>query len=106
MGSLLVCERLYDLLRGPSSGRMVGFIKVQHLATIVFQDDKHEQDLHRDGWHSKEIGGYHLADVVMQEGPPGLVRRAAERAQEARHGALGNGDTEHLEFAMNSGCAP
>src|SRR5207248_1498927 len=47
-----------------------------------------------------------LADMVVQEGPPGLVRRPAERAQEARDSALGNGDTEHLEFAINSGCAP
>ena len=65
MGSLLVCERLYDLLRGPSSGRMVGFIKVQHLATIVFEDNKYEQDLHRDGRYGEEIGGYHLADVIV-----------------------------------------
>jgi hypothetical protein len=105
-GSVSVCERFYDLLGGPIPGRMLGGIEVQHLATIVFQDDKHEQDLHCDGRHGKEIGGYHLADVVVQEGPPGLVRRATESAQEARNSALGNSDTEHLEFAMNSGCSP
>lgn len=70
-------ELLYDLLRGPGRGR-----------------------------YGKEFGGYHLADVVVQEGPPGLVRQAAERAEEARDSALGNGDTEHLEFTMNFGGAP
>src|SRR3954467_13791153 len=55
---------------------------------------------------SKEIGGSDLAHVVVQEGPPGLVGRAAERAEEARDSALGDGDTEHLELAMNSGGAP
>src|SRR4051794_40432024 len=61
-GSVSVCERLYDLLRGPSPGRMLGHMEMQHLATIVFQDEKYEQYLHRDGRHRKEIGGYHLAD--------------------------------------------
>jgi hypothetical protein len=104
--SVSVCERLDDLLRGPSPGRMLGHMEMQHLATIVFQDDKHEQDLHCDDRHGKEIGGHHVVDVVVQEGPPGLVRRPAESAQEARNSALGNGDTEHLEFAIDSGCSP
>jgi hypothetical protein len=105
-GSVSVCERLYDLLRGPSSGGMLGHIKMQHLATIVFQDNKHEQELHCDGRYGKEIGGYDLTDMVVQESFPSLTRRAAEPAQNARDSALGNGDTKHLEFAVNSGCAP
>ncbi len=39
-GSLSVCECLYDLLRSPSSGWMLGHIEMQQLATIVFQDDQ------------------------------------------------------------------
>ena len=57
MGRVSVCERLYDLLCGPSTSRMLGHIEMQHLATIVVQDNKHEQDLHGDGRHDKEIGG-------------------------------------------------
>ena len=82
-GSFSVCKCLHDLLRGPSSGRMLGDIKVQHLATIMFQDNEYEQHLHRDGRHGKEIGRHHVTDMVVQECPPGLVRRAAESAQEA-----------------------
>jgi hypothetical protein len=33
--SLPVCERLNDLLRSPSPGRMLSHIEMQHLATIV-----------------------------------------------------------------------
>ena len=106
LGGLSVCERLYDLLRGPSSGRMLGHIEMQHLATIVFQEDKYEQYPHANCGHGKEIDGYHLADMVVQERPPRLVRWAAEPAQDARHGALGDGDAEHLHLAMNPGCAP
>ena len=83
-GSVSVCERLEDLLRGPGRSWMLSHIKMQHLATIVFQDNKHEQYLQRDSRHGKEIGGYYFTDMVVQEGPPGLVRRAAEPAQEAR----------------------
>src|SRR5439155_1271784 len=83
-GSVSVCERFYDLLCGPSPSRMLGDMEMQYLATIMFQHEKYEQYLHRDRRHSKEIGGYDLAHVVVQEGPPGLVWRAAERAEEAR----------------------
>src|SRR5438270_6430896 len=53
-GSFSVCECLHDLLRGPSPGRMLRHIKVQHLATIMFEDNEYEQHLHRDGRHSVE----------------------------------------------------
>src|SRR3954453_12916886 len=82
-GSFSVCKCLHDLLCDPSSGRMLGDIKVQHLATIMFQDNEYEQHLHRDGRYGKEIGRHHVTDMVVQECPPGLVRRAAESAQEA-----------------------
>jgi hypothetical protein len=58
---------------------MLGDMEMQYPATIMFQHEKYEQYLHRDGRHSKEIPRDHVADAVVQEGPPGLVRRAAER---------------------------
>src|SRR5258708_2334090 len=85
---------------------MLGHIEMQHLATIVFQEDKYEQHPHGHCGHGKEIDGDQLADMVVQEGPPRLVRWPPEPAQDARHGALGEGDAEHLQLAMNPGCAP
>ena len=79
---------------------------MQHLATIVFQDDQYEQYPHGECRHGKEVNRYHLADMVAQEGAPGLVRRPSEPAQDARYSALGDGDPEHLEFVVNPGCAP
>jgi len=105
-GGIAIRKRLYDLLGSPVTGRMLGHIKVQQLAAIVFQDDEYEQHFHRDGRHGKEIGRDDLADMVVQEGLPCLVRRAAEPAQEARYGTLRDRDAEHFEFAMNPGCAP
>ena len=90
----------------PQHGRMLGHVEMQHLATIVFQDDQSEQYPHGNCRHGKKINRYHLADMVAQEGAPGLVRRPSEPAQDARYSALGDGDAEHFEFAVNPGCAP
>lgn len=106
LGRVSVCERLYDLLCRPSSGRMLSHIEMQHLATIVFQDNEYEQHFHRDCRHSKEIDRDHLADMVVQEGSPRLVRWPPEVAQDARHGTFGVGEAGHLQLAMNPRCAP
>src|SRR4051794_7347137 len=44
--------------------------------------------------------------MVVQERPPGLVGRPTECAQDSRDSAFGEGNAEHLEFAMNPGRAP
>jgi hypothetical protein len=54
-GSIPIGERLYDLLWGPITGRMLGHIEVQQLATIVFEDDEYEEHLYRDGRYRKKI---------------------------------------------------
>ena len=97
LGRLSVCERRYDLFRRPSSGGMLGHIKMQHLATIVFQEDKYEQHPHGNCRHSKEIDRDHLADMIVQEGPAGLVRR--RRSLRRRR------DTLRSEMAMPSICS-
>jgi hypothetical protein len=96
--SLSVCERLYDLLRRPSPGRMLGRIEMQHLATIMFQDDQYEQYPHCDCGRGKEIDGDQLASMVVKEGPPRLARWRPEPAQDAQYGALGDGDAELSAF--------
>jgi hypothetical protein len=42
-GRRSVRERLYDLLCSPSSGGMLTHIEMQHLATVVFQENEYEQ---------------------------------------------------------------
>ena len=56
-GGLSVCKRLYDLLRRPSPGRMLRHIEMQHLATVVFQQDKYEEHSHGNCGHGKEVDG-------------------------------------------------
>src|SRR3569833_1421531 len=54
LSSVSVCERLYDLLCGPSAGRMLCHIEMQHLATIVFQYDQNKQHPHGNCRHGKK----------------------------------------------------
>src|SRR3569833_2998212 len=90
LSSVSVCERFYDLLCGPSAGRMLGHIEMQHLATIVFQYHQNKQHPHGNGRHGKKIDRYHLPDMVVQEGLPRLVGRMPEPAQDARDSAFGD----------------
>jgi hypothetical protein len=56
--------------------------------------------------HGKEIYGHHLMQMVVKEGLPGLSGRVPKPAQNARDSALGDGDAEHFQFAMNPGRTP
>src|SRR4029453_10003097 len=72
-GSVSIGERLDDLLGGPGCRGMLSDIEMQHLATTMFQYDKHEQHLHGDRRHCKKIDGHHLTEMVVEKGLPRLT---------------------------------
>ncbi len=80
---------------------MLGHIEMQHLATTVLQHDEHEQYLHGDRRHRKEIDRHTLIQMVVKEGLPRLSGGPAKPSQNSRNSALGDCDAEHLQFAMN-----
>src|SRR5215469_9551097 len=43
----------------------------------------------------------HLTQVIVKKGLPRLTGWLGKPAQNARDGALGDGDAQHLQFAMN-----
>jgi hypothetical protein len=73
-------KRFAELLGGPGRSRMRGDRDVHDVATPMRQDDEHEQQSIGDGGHDEEIGGHDLIDVIGEECPPGLGRRARWRA--------------------------
>jgi hypothetical protein len=85
---------------------MLGHVEMQHLATTMFQQDEHEQHLHGDRRHGEEIDGHQLAEVVVKKRLPALRRWPADASEKSGDGALGNGDAEHLQLAMNPRRAP
>jgi hypothetical protein len=57
-------------------GRMRGDGDVSDVPTPVGQNDQHEQQSIREGRHDEEIGGRDLVDLIGEERPPALGRRA------------------------------
>ena len=58
---LVPWERLAELLGGPRRRGMAGDGHVDNAATLMRQNDQHEQESTRDGRHDEEIGGGDLA---------------------------------------------
>jgi hypothetical protein len=85
----VVRERGDELLGGPAGGGVLGDVEVDDPPAMVGQHDEDEQDAQERGGQGEEIDGDQIADVVREEGPPGLRRVGAPCRHEARHGALG-----------------
>jgi hypothetical protein len=102
----VVRERVYDLLGGPEGGGVLGDVEVDDAAAMVGEHDEDEQHAQARRRHGEEIDGDQIADMVSEEGPPGLRRVGTPCRHEARHGALGHIDTQLKELAMDARGAP
>jgi hypothetical protein len=65
-------ECFAELLGGPRRGRMGGDRHVHDTATLVRQDDQHEEESICGGGHHEEIGGCDLADMIREKRAPRL----------------------------------
>jgi hypothetical protein len=72
---LIPRECLAKLLRGLRRGRMRRHGDMHDATAVVREDDQHEQQPTRRGWHDEEIGCGDLPGVIRQERPPGLRGR-------------------------------
>ncbi len=64
-------ERLDDLLRGPLLGGMLCDVEVHHPASIMGEDDEHEEHLELyDGYH-EEVHGNPFGNMIFQKRFPG-----------------------------------
>ena len=62
-------KRLDNLLRSPCRGGMSSNVEMDHLTSIVSQDDEPKQDLKPNSAHGKEIDGDQLAEVPLDLDP-------------------------------------
>jgi hypothetical protein len=53
---------------------MLGDVEVDDAPAMVGEHDEDEQDAQARGGHGEEIDGDQIADMVGEEGPPGLRR--------------------------------
>ena len=94
-------KRLAKLLGRPRRRRLRGDRYVPDASPIVGEEYQDEQEAVRRGRDDEEIGGHDLADVILQEGAPGLRRGLAPADHVFRDGGLTDVDPEFQQFAMN-----
>lgn len=87
-------KRFAELLPGPRRGGVLRHTDVQDTATVVCQDHQHVQNPTREGGYGAEIDGDERADVIREEGAPGLGRGPMTARQEPRHSPLGDGHAQ------------
>src|SRR6266851_1586657 len=80
---------------------MRGDRHVPDASPIVGEECQDEQEAVGRGRDDEEIGRDDLADVIPQEGAPGLRRRLAPTNQIFRDSGLTDVDSEFQQFAMN-----
>ena len=86
---------------------MLGHVEVDHASAIVDQDQEDEEHAEGGGGHSEEVDGRQRAEVVVEEGAPGLGGRVAWLlGHEARDAALADDDAELEQLAMDLRRAP
>ena len=71
-GRGVVREGVHDLLGRPGGGGMLGQVKVEDAPALVGEHDQDEEDAQASGGNGKEIDRDEVADMVSEEGAPGL----------------------------------
>ena len=61
-----------DLLRGPQGRGVLGDREVHDPATLVGEEDEHEQHAAREGRHREEVHRHERSHVIREERSPGL----------------------------------
>jgi hypothetical protein len=75
-------------------------------ASLVCQDDQHEEESIRNRWHDEEIGRHDLADLIREKRTPRLGGRPSVPGQVFRDSRLTEVHAKLEEFAVNARSTP
>src|SRR5262245_39141579 len=73
---------------------------------VVSEGDKDEEDPELSGWHGEEVDRDQVADMVGEEGPPGLRGAGVPLRHAPGDGPLGDIDAEVEEFTVYAWSTP
>jgi len=104
-GRLVLREGVPKLLGGPGRRGMLGDRHMHDAATVVSQEDEHEQEPKGHGRYDKQ-GGHNLAGMVGEEGAPRLGRWARVPSHVRGDGRMTDRDSQLLELAVDSRRTP
>jgi len=107
-GSTIVGKGFAQLLRRPWASRVLRGIEMKNHGSVMGDDEEtgeHAESQRRNG---EEVHGCdHLAMVAQKYSPSrGRLRIFGRFPHPAQYSSLGDVEAEHLEFALNSRCAP
>ncbi len=99
-------EGFDNLLRCPLRGRVLRDVEINDLASVMEEDDQHEQHFEVDRRNRKEVDRYEIRDVVLQERPPRRGWRLARADPILLYRRFRDRDTELSQLANDAGRAP
>ena len=105
-GRYLFGKRFDHLLGRPLRRSMRSGVTVDDHAAVMAEYDETEQDPKRRGRHREEVDCHHIANAVIQEGPPRLRRRLAVADSVLRHSCLRRLVAKVSEFRLDSWGSP
>ena len=102
----IIRKGLCNLLSCPLGGGVCSDIKMNYPASVVAKDDEAIEYLKSYRWHSKEINGCSIFDMVFQEILPALRGRISLPDHIVCHGCFTYIVAEQKQFRLYSGCSP
>ena len=95
-----------DLVGRPRGRRVPGHVDMQDLASVMGQHDEHKQHPKCKRWDHEEVDRDELADVIRQEGAPGLGRRGPTTHHVVPNRGFSDRDAELEQLAVDARGAP
>jgi hypothetical protein len=99
-------EGFQDLLRCPGRRGMSRDVEVEDATTVMCQNDKNEENLEPNCWHSEEVHRSQLRHVIVEKGSPGLRGRTRKAHLVLGDSRLGYVDAQLQQFTVDSRCSP
>jgi hypothetical protein len=101
-GRCIPRERFNNLLGRPLGGGVFGHIEVHDPSALMSQHNEDEEHAALNGWHSEEITGDDIFNMVGQKGPPRGGRWLSDAGSVRLHRRFRHGDAQLAEFAHNA----
>jgi len=101
MRQSLIRRSLDDLLRCPLGCWVCGDVEVHDLTAVVAKHDKRKQNPERSGRNGKDVNGYDVLDVVIEERAPGLCWRLLGTDSILVDRGIGDNIPEQRELGLN-----
>src|SRR5579863_181115 len=107
-GGRVIGKRLAQLLNDPCTRRMARHLTLKNAPPVMRDDEKAVEHSEGQRGHSKEIHRGDGFPMIAQKRCPSLgrLRTPGRSPHPAQHGSLRNIEAKHLQFAVDTRCAP